>query len=143
MRSVCIPNCVDDARIPIRATYHNLYKRSESDVEFMNTTVRRSNMHCCGQPRVVNNISCRQLYLRSYTFSKKETVSERTRKCLKRVKENAVARRWRKRKGVQVGRGKRRCLVVLRKVKAVSRTAVSAVFQRLLSCTTGVDVVAR
>ncbi|KVH90365.1 uncharacterized protein LOC112521048 [Cynara cardunculus var. scolymus] len=140
MSSVCIPNCVDDARIPIRATYQNLYKWPKSEVEFMNTTVARSNLHRHGQPRGVNSISCRQLYLRSYTFSKKETMPERTRKFLDRVRKKVVARRRRKRKGVKVGRGRRRYVVALRKVKTVSWTVVSAIFQRLLSYNTSIDV---
>lgn len=44
-----------------------------------------------GSPRVVDSYSCRQMYLRSYTFSKKkETVPERTMACLGRVKERAA-----------------------------------------------------
>ena len=42
-------------------------------------------------PRVVDSYSCRQMYLRSYTFSKKkETVPERTMACLGRVRERAA-----------------------------------------------------
>ncbi|WVZ95980.1 hypothetical protein U9M48_041677 [Paspalum notatum var. saurae] len=45
--------------------------------------------HC--SPRVVDSYSCRQMYLRSYTFSKKkETVPERTIACLGRVRERAA-----------------------------------------------------
>ncbi|KAJ1261338.1 hypothetical protein BS78_09G021900 [Paspalum vaginatum] len=45
--------------------------------------------HC--SPRVVDSYSCRQMYLRSYTFSKKkETVPERTMACLGRVRERAA-----------------------------------------------------
>ncbi|MQL93696.1 hypothetical protein Taro_026344 [Colocasia esculenta] len=93
--------CVD-ARAPLRATYMNLYRWPESDAEFVKSvssgeqrrrTQRqyqyqyRSHAH----PMVVDSYSCRQMYLRSYTFSKKETVPERTRKCLGRVKEKVVA----------------------------------------------------
>ncbi|KAF8725704.1 hypothetical protein HU200_020252 [Digitaria exilis] len=42
-------------------------------------------------PRVVDSYSCRQMYLRSYTFSKKkETMPERTMACLGRVRERAA-----------------------------------------------------
>jgi len=42
-------------------------------------------------PLVVDSYSCRQMYLRSYTFSKKkETVPERTMACLGRVRERAA-----------------------------------------------------
>ncbi|CAI9289445.1 unnamed protein product [Lactuca saligna] len=131
MSSVCISNSVDDARIPIRATYKNLYRWPESDAEFMKKTMAGSNQHRRDGPGVVDSISCRQLYLRSYTFSKKETAG-RTKKCLDRVRQKVVAHQRNKRKGAEVGRGRRRCMVVMRRVKAVSRNAVSAVFKRLL-----------
>jgi hypothetical protein len=42
-------------------------------------------------PRVVDSFSCRQMYLRSYTFStRKETVPERTMACLGRVRDRAA-----------------------------------------------------
>ncbi|PWA37376.1 hypothetical protein CTI12_AA591070 [Artemisia annua] len=104
-------NYVDDARIPLRATYHNVNKYPQRDFYM--------------KPRVVDSVSCRQMFLRSYTFSKKETVLKRTKKCLKRAKKKVVARRWRK----------RQCAVVLRRVKTASWTAVSAVFRRFLCCT--------
>lgn len=45
----------------------------------------------CGSPRVVDSYSCRQMYLRSYTFSReKETVPERTMACLGRFRERAA-----------------------------------------------------
>ncbi|KAM6578733.1 hypothetical protein CsatB_030570 [Cannabis sativa] len=37
------------------------------------------------QPKVVDSVSCRQMFLRSYTFSRKESFSEKTKKCLGRV----------------------------------------------------------
>uniref|UniRef100_A0A0E0KXV7 Uncharacterized protein n=1 Tax=Oryza punctata TaxID=4537 RepID=A0A0E0KXV7_ORYPU len=43
-------------------------------------------------PRVVDSYSCRQIYLRSYTFSKKkETMPERTMACLGRVRDRGAA----------------------------------------------------
>ncbi|GJV26897.1 hypothetical protein Tco_1383345, partial [Tanacetum coccineum] len=98
-------DCVDDARIPSRATYHNVNKYPHHEFYM--------------KQRVVDSISCRQMFLRSYTFSKKETVLKRTKKCLERAKKKVVARRWRKRRSV----------VLLRRVKTVSWTAVSAVFR--------------
>ncbi|RDX81828.1 hypothetical protein CR513_37443, partial [Mucuna pruriens] len=89
MSSVCISNCVHDARdprVPVRATYMNLYKWPESDAEFVRSVSRRGS-HVCGQARVVDSISCRQMYLRSYKFSRKETVPEKTQKCFGRVKD--------------------------------------------------------
>ncbi|KAF2288773.1 hypothetical protein GH714_012784 [Hevea brasiliensis] len=92
MSSVCISNCVNDARdprVPVRATYVNLYKWPESDAEFIKS-VHRVGQGFQGQPRVVDSISCRQMYLRSYTFSRKESVPERTKKCFGRVKEKVA-----------------------------------------------------
>ncbi|KAL6336324.1 hypothetical protein AAG906_014494 [Vitis piasezkii] len=131
MSSVCISSCVNDARVPVRATYVNLYKWPESDAEFIKSV--SSNRH----PRVVDSISCRQMYLRSYTFSKKETVPEKTIKCFGRVKER-VAHGRRRNKGEEL-HGKR--FVVVRKVKEISCSALYAIFRRLLYCTTTVDVV--
>ncbi|XP_057470705.1 uncharacterized protein LOC130759574 [Actinidia eriantha] len=136
MASVCITTCANDVRIPVRATYVNLYKWPESDAEFMRTAVSvggRPRQH----PRVVDSISCRQLYLRSYTFSRKETVPERTKKCLARARER-VARARRQRKARS---HRKRCVVVVRRVKEISCTALCAFFHRLLSCAATVDVV--
>ncbi|KAL5231027.1 hypothetical protein ABZP36_029803 [Zizania latifolia] len=110
--------CVD-ARVPVRASYVSLYKWPESDAEFVRSVVAmarrqgepespsvvryyngRGNMRRGGagvgggycNPRVVDSYSCRQIYLRSYTFSKKkETVPERTMACLGRVRERGAA----------------------------------------------------
>ncbi|XP_058215546.1 uncharacterized protein LOC131326706 [Rhododendron vialii] len=140
MTSTCISNCINDARVPVRATYVNLYKWPESDAEFVRTVSsggsgdRRPRLH----PRVADSISCRQLYLRSYTFSRKETVPERTKKCLARAKER-VARAGRRGNG-RVHQ-KRRMAVAGRRVKDVWCAALCAIFHRLLTCTASVDVV--
>ncbi|KAG8084533.1 hypothetical protein GUJ93_ZPchr0010g9594 [Zizania palustris] len=111
--------CVD-ARVPVRASYVSLYKWPESDAEFVRSVVamarrqagerespsvvrcyngrgsmRRGGAGVGGRycnTRVVDSYSCRQIYLRSYTFSKKkETVPERTMACLGRVRERGAA----------------------------------------------------
>ncbi|XP_040380568.1 uncharacterized protein LOC102717802 [Oryza brachyantha] len=112
--------CVD-ARVPVRASYVNLYKWPESDAEFVRSVamarrqgeppespaVAHHGYYCNGSgsmrrgggvgegycsPRVVDSYSCRQIYLRSYTFSKKkETVPERTMACLGRVRDRGAA----------------------------------------------------
>lgn len=122
--------------MPVRATYVNLYKWPESDAEFIKS-VHRVAQGFQGQPRVVDSISCRQMYLRSYTFSRKESVPEKTKKCIGRVKEK-VANHGKKKKD-QKGR-KRKCLV-FRKVKEFSCSALFRIFHRLLSCGASVDVV--
>ncbi|CAK9147205.1 unnamed protein product [Ilex paraguariensis] len=133
MSSVCISNCVKDTRVPVRATYVNLYKWPESDAEFVKTVGASD-----GHPRVVDSISCRQMYLRSYTFSRKETVPEKTKKCLGRVRERVVVVAHGRKRAVT---GRRRQCVVARRVKEVSWAALCAMFQRLLSCSASVDVV--
>ncbi|KAL2459402.1 uncharacterized protein Fot_54651 [Forsythia ovata] len=51
--------------------------------------------------RVVDSISCRQMYLRSYAFLRTETVSERTKKCFRRVKQRVAAGKENNRKSWQ------------------------------------------
>lgn len=140
MNSVCISSCLNDARDPVRATYVNLYKWPESDAEFVRS--RRSSYssgamqyYGTGQPRAVDSISCRQMYLRSYRFSRKETVPEKTLKCFGRVKEKAEAQGKRQSSPKQ-RRIRKKCLV-WRKVKVF----LFRFLNMLLSCSASVDVV--
>ncbi|KAG0484004.1 hypothetical protein HPP92_012088 [Vanilla planifolia] len=99
MSSVCksAVSCVD-ARLPLRSSYVNLHKWAESDAEFVRSVAsgfdpvdvdgRRLGQR--PNPRVVDSYSCRQMYLRSYTFSKKETVHKKTMKYFERMKEKAA-----------------------------------------------------
>ncbi|XP_074364879.1 uncharacterized protein LOC141705912 [Apium graveolens] len=158
MASTCIPDCVDDPWIPVRATYVNLYKWPESDAEFVRSVSsngRVTDIHYPStrsftrsvstngrldgpsHPRVVDSISCRQIYLRSYTFSRKESMPQKARKCASRIKER-VSSRGRTRKVYGEGQGN---IVIFRRAKEVSCAAMNVVFRRLLSCTTKVDVV--
>lgn len=145
MSSSCISSCLNDARdprVPVRATYVNLYKWPESDAEFVRSRSSGAGAMHGGRPaaaRVVDSISCRQMYLRSYRFSRKETVPEKTVKCFGRVKEKLGAHgkiRSTKRSGQKIRRIRRKCLV-WRKVKVV----LFRCFNRLLSCSASVDVV--
>ncbi|KAL2514431.1 hypothetical protein Fot_28402 [Forsythia ovata] len=140
MSKICISNCVNDARILVRATYVNLYKWPESDAEFVKS-VGADDVHGGSRlrSRVVDSISCRQMYLRSYTFSRKETVPERTKKCFGRVRQRVAAGRGKKRKSRQLRRRRRR--LVMRRVKEFSCATLCAIFRRLLACTATVDVV--
>ncbi|KAK4441127.1 hypothetical protein Salat_0447600 [Sesamum alatum] len=142
MASTCISSCVDDARVPVRATYVNLYKWPESDFEFvrsMSSKARKAEGQNSryGHPRVVDSISCRQLYLRSYTFSREEDHADekKTMKCLGRGREKAADGGSTKRDG-----GGRKC-AGRRKGKSVPCSALASIFRRLLSCTTKIDVV--
>ncbi|XP_022756587.1 uncharacterized protein LOC111304312 [Durio zibethinus] len=136
MASTCISNCINDTRVPVRPTYVNLYKWPESDAEFvrsLNSDGRRGGR---AHPTVVDSISCRQMYLRSYTFHRNETEPEKT-KCFGRVKKEKVKSPTRKNKSETVA--KKRC-VALRRAKEVSCAALLTMFRSLLSCTTKVDV---
>ncbi|XP_031113987.1 uncharacterized protein LOC116017519 [Ipomoea triloba] len=148
MTSVCISNCVKDARVPVRATYVNLYKWPESDAEFIRSMSAGAGTGV-PHPRVVDSISCRQLYLRSYTFSREESKKEETVKCYGRGRDGVGekgTRRRRKSRGRESGsddgdRRRRKKCAGLGRVKEVSSAVVVSVFRRLLSCTTKVDVV--
>ncbi|KAK9756171.1 hypothetical protein RND81_01G078600 [Saponaria officinalis] len=134
MNSVCISSCVEDARVPtrVRATYTNLYKWPESDAEFVRSVSFRGPGH--PRPKVVDSISCRQLYLRSYTFTRKESVNEKTKKCFGRVKERVTNCRQKKTKNDLD------CGEKVKKVAEVSCAAIKAVFRKLLLCSASVDV---
>ncbi|KAH0715801.1 uncharacterized protein [Solanum tuberosum] len=158
MASACISNCVNDARAPVRATYVNLYKWPESDAEFIRSVSSKNHDHGHGRgrdtgPKVVDSISCRQLYLRSYTFSREDQVNLSDEK-----KSHVKCYGKRKRKlprrndggdggggGGDSGGGRRRSTrrkcKGFSKAKELSCAALASIFRRLLSCTTKVDVI--
>ncbi|KAI3995297.1 hypothetical protein MKX01_032099 [Papaver californicum] len=138
----CISSRVKDVHLPVRATYLNVYKWPESDAEFVKSVssnkvgdhkINARHQHHqkwnYNSPRVVDSISCRQMYLRSYTFSKKETVQEKTKKCFGKVKEKVNMRDSSKK------------YAVMKKVKEISFATLVSIFHRLLTCTASVDVV--
>lgn len=146
MASTCISNCITDTRIRLRPrpAYVNLNKWPESIVEFAQPGF--SNAHPgvhYAQSRIVDTISCRQMYLRSYTFSRKESVPEKTKKYFGKVKDRVKNRRSINRSkacnGNNRGFGIRR-KYYLRRVKEVSCDALLSMFRRLLFCTAKVDV---
>ncbi|KAI3450478.1 hypothetical protein Pfo_007143 [Paulownia fortunei] len=112
-------SCVNDAPVPVRATYVNLYKWPESDAEFVKSIISANvgKVNGQGQSRVVDGFSCRQLYLRSYTFSREDDYM--TIKCLGQAKDKIKRRSG--------GGG--------------GRKSTDSFFRRLLSCTTKIDVV--
>ncbi|KAG6415075.1 hypothetical protein SASPL_122477 [Salvia splendens] len=138
MASVCISSCVDDARVPVRATYVNLYKWPESDFEFVRSMSSKSHNSSHGRPRVVDSISCRQMYLRSYTFSREEDYKEEKAKvkCLGRGKDSAKKNN----SGHRDDDRKKKPVEGLKKAKSASCSALTYIFRRLLSCTTEIDV---
>ncbi|MED6182531.1 hypothetical protein PIB30_029285 [Stylosanthes scabra] len=90
MESVIISNCLDDeTTLPIQPlTFVNLHRWPESDVEFL----KRVNSSNNGEEgRVDSRIWCRQMYLRSYKFSReKKGVTHKTIKRLRTLKERVV-----------------------------------------------------
>lgn len=105
--------------------------------------------------QVVDGVSCRQMYLRSYTFSrKKESVGEKTKKCLEKVKEKLGQR---KRRSLGENRnlslnlnmnlnGKRKkrnekCLIWKKMKKFSCSFIMFGIFRRVLSCAATIDVV--
>lgn len=121
MNSGCISNCINDARdprVPVRGSYVNLYKWPESDAAFVRS-VSSGREH----PGVVDSISCRQLYLRSYTFCRED---EKKKKVKVKAKKRVVVKKknlgW-------------------KKDKKSSCSFLFGIFRRLLSCCASVDVV--
>lgn len=178
MASACksVTGCIE-AHQPVRATYVNLYKWPESDAEFVRSlAVRKARAkddyhqsdtdYSCNEKRkhvsspvAVDSYSCRQIYLRSYTFSKKETTPEKTVKCLRRVRDKvilfpflhqsdenfdcnsnrSVSSKKMKKKNKKK-RKKKEC-VTAKKLRDASCNVVRLIFHRLLACTASVDVV--
>ncbi|CAI8592380.1 unnamed protein product [Vicia faba] len=88
MDSDCVSVCVNNKSIPIRPTFANLYKWPESEVEFVKTMNTNS---FCNNKAEFDSLSCRQMYLRSYRFSRKKlSVTEKTIKCFNSVKESVI-----------------------------------------------------
>ncbi|XP_014495622.1 uncharacterized protein LOC106757464 [Vigna radiata var. radiata] len=142
MTSVCISQCLNDARdprVPVRATYVNLYKWPESDAEFVRSVScnREKDSRVYGHPRVVDSISCRQMYLRSYTFSREEDNDGDKAQICFGVKKK---KKKRENNNSKPETGKRKCFV-WSKAKEISCSALSRIFRRVLFCSASVDVV--
>ncbi|XVF20148.1 hypothetical protein REPUB_Repub11eG0173200 [Reevesia pubescens] len=143
MASTCISTCINDidTRIPIRPTYVNLYKWPESDAAFVRSLSSNGRIRGGGgraHPTVVDSISCRQMYLRSYTFHRNDQTENEKTKCFGRVKEKAMKSPPRRKKKSETV-AKKKCMG-LRRAKEVSCAALLNMFRSLLSCTTKVDV---
>ncbi|PKI61963.1 hypothetical protein CRG98_017689 [Punica granatum] len=80
---------------------------------------------CMDASRVVDGILCRQMYLRSYTFSREEeTFQDKIRKGLGSLRKRVAHRK----------------LEVLRRAREVSDNVLFSICSRLLSCTAKVDM---
>ncbi|CAN0911526.1 hypothetical protein LINGRAHAP2_LOCUS26916 [Linum grandiflorum] len=78
------------------------------------------------------------MYLRSYTFSRKESFSDKTKRCVGRVAESVTKKSKKKKK-----RRNSTAMICLRKAGKVTCTAVMKVVRRLMmSCTTRVNTAA-
>lgn len=72
MNPSCLAGCLD-VETPVKVSFMKLYQWPEADVEFLRMLSSTKSMRH-------DNYVSRQKYLRSYTFSRKESFPERTRK---------------------------------------------------------------
>ncbi|CAK9323230.1 unnamed protein product [Citrullus colocynthis] len=145
MTAVCTTKyCISTAgnSRPPRSAYINLYNWTDSDNEIVKSAIPRARRGVS----VVDGVSCRQMYLRSYKFStKKESVPEKTRRCLGKVKEK-LGQRKRRRSGEKRNlnrnrKRKKKCLI-WKKMKEFSCSFILfGIFRRILSCAASIDVV--
>ncbi|KAI3879113.1 hypothetical protein MKW92_043838 [Papaver armeniacum] len=139
MGSICKSNFVIDdfsKVLPRRnASFAKLHTWPESEKEFLKSIcLSNSAQHQQGgvamkngPPRVLDPISCRNLYIRSYKFTtekKKETVPEKAKRCFDKVVNG----------GKKLRRGRRKCSIV-------RKESLSSLFRKFRSCSTSVDVV--
>ncbi|XP_028775849.1 uncharacterized protein LOC114732679 [Neltuma alba] len=126
MTSVCMSNTV----LLRRPTYANLHKWPESEAEFVKTVMSSGKGRDTSSPTgggFDDSISWGQMYLRSYTFSRKEEgVKDKTIKYLRACAKNVTNLKGRVR-------------IDLNMLKNVSYGAFFSVFHRLLSCSSKVD----
>ncbi|CAL1403219.1 unnamed protein product [Linum trigynum] len=169
MASSCITNCMNDVAVhlPIRRLgsihYVRLSEQQQQPPPLLGGSGRFASFEeQCGRPghpKVVDSVSCRQLYLRSYTFSRKESFNDRTKRRIGEVAESVKKRglgfrllpagrgegrekKKGKKKGVVVRR-RSTAVMCLGKARRVTCRAVMKVVRRLMmSCTTRVDTAA-
>ncbi|KAL1544173.1 hypothetical protein AAHA92_21058 [Salvia divinorum] len=129
MASACTSSRVDDAHVPVRASYDNLYKWPESDFDFVRSINSKSRS---GRRRALDSISSRQIYLRSYPLSREEDDDKASFNCLGRGNEAEA--------GMKKIFGHRKKPAGLKKAKSSTCSTLAYIFRRLLSCTTDIDV---
>lgn len=137
MNSSCVAGCLD-AQAPIRATFRSIHRWPDSEAEFVRIMSFRET-DCPKEHKEFDGYTSRQMFLRSYTFSRKETVPQKTKKCFGKVKEKMSSMVVPKKK-----KKAKKNASVIRKIrdKIVDSyyAAMTAIFHRLLACTTSVDV---
>ncbi|KAI4373493.1 hypothetical protein MLD38_011614 [Melastoma candidum] len=80
-------------------------------------------------PRVVDSVSCRQMYLQSYTFSRKETVPEKIKRYIGEVKKRVLG-----------GRSGFRSRRIRAKDEEVPCSVMFPAVRRVLTCTARINV---
>ncbi|KAL4180459.1 hypothetical protein AMTRI_Chr13g92170 [Amborella trichopoda] len=88
MNSSCVSGCLE-AQAPIKVSFVKLYQWPQADAEFVKL-IAQNKASFAGKRRENGShesFACRQKYLRSYTFSKKESLRERTKKWFLERKE--------------------------------------------------------
>ncbi|KAG6527429.1 hypothetical protein ZIOFF_009531 [Zingiber officinale] len=147
MSSVC------NSSMPARPTFINLYKWPESDAEFVKsmtegrrgkstavTDQSQSHSKWSPSPPVVDSFSCRQMYLRSYPFSKEEKAATgKTKQCFEKAKEKATSLFSTKKKK----KNELRFVSDRKLIKDFPYSSLFSIFYRFLFCTTSVEVVDR
>lgn len=149
--------------MPARPTFVNLYKWPESDAEFVKSImtegrrgkstaaisddrshVTRSSSKWSPSPPVVDSFSCRQMYLRSYPFSKEEKATGKTRQCFEKAKEKATLLfSTKENKKKKKKKNELRFVSDRKLIKDFPYSSLFSIFYRFLFCTTSVEVVDR
>ncbi|CAI0545203.1 unnamed protein product [Linum tenue] len=132
MASSCINNCMNDVAVhlPIRRLGSIHYVRLSEQPPLLGGSGRFASFEeQCG----------RQLYLRSYTFSRKESFNDRTKRRIGEVAES-VKKRGLGFRLLPAGREKKMCLGKARRVTC--RAVMKVVRRLMMSCTTRVDTAA-
>lgn len=147
MSSICIEdNChVINSPVRVRGTYVNLHKWPYSEIEFLRL---RSGKNANDDMAIYSNVSSsRQLFLKSYKFSRKkqtirQKIAAKCRRCFRLPRHRHHRRSGNGKGGVFLKR-KKVCMAALliRGVKALSWAALLFFLRRLrlLYCTTTVD----
>ncbi|CAN1227019.1 hypothetical protein LINGRAPRIM_LOCUS1136 [Linum grandiflorum] len=129
MASSCISSCLKDVAVHLPTTSSRYARLSADQPEPGESGRFASFEERCG----------RQMYLRSYTFSRKESFSDKTKRCVGRVAESVTKKSKKKKKG----RRNSTAMICLRKAGKVTCSAVMKVVRRLImSCTTRVNTAA-
>ncbi|KZV23942.1 hypothetical protein F511_23086 [Dorcoceras hygrometricum] len=117
-------------QVPMRATYNNLFKRPHAEREFLESLIadthRDGAVRMHGHPMVVASFMSRQLFLRSYPFTREEDY-EKTNVCFRlKVREVEYVRKVNSNGGgVKYSR--------LRMAKKTSCSALKSIFRHVVT----------